>query len=247
MPYDLIGDVHGCREELLALLTKLGYVVDDSMVTPPAGRSVIFLGDLVNRGPDSPGVLRLVMSMVSAGVATGLAGNHDIGLAQALAGRPHDKLDAVADTLRQFENESTEFKWEVVEFLEGLPRQLSLDEGRLIVAHAGLPLEYHGIDSPEANDFAVNGRWLLNAERKRVRYDWAADYRGDATVVYGHASQIEARWVNRTICIDTGCVYGGRLTTLRYPERELVWVAANQVYYKTPRAPQFRAAAQSAT
>jgi protein phosphatase len=245
MSYDLIGDIHGCTDELIALLRKLGYVVDatEPEVVPPAGRSAIFLGDLVNRGPDTPGVLRLVMAMVARGTATSVAGNHDLALAQALAGREPDDVDALSESLRQLEPESPGFKQSVVEFIESLPHQLTLDQGRLVLAHAGLPLEYHGSDSTEADDFAVNGRRVPDASGQLVRYRWAEDYHGNAMVVYGHASQLEATWLNRTICIDTGCVYGGSLTALRYPELELVSVQAARVYFNSRRSPAFRAAA----
>jgi protein phosphatase len=245
MPYDLIGDVHGCRDELVELLTRLGYTTAGHFVAPP-GRSVIFLGDLVNRGPDTPGVLRLVMDMMAAGVATGVAGNHDVALARALDGRaPGDVAPALKESMRQLQAESAEFKRGVISFVDSLPRRLSLDEGRLLVAHAGLPHEYHGNDSAEADDFAVNGRETRGANGEVVRYRWANDYRGEALVVYGHYSQLEAAWLNGTVCIDTGCVYGGRLTALRYPELELVSVPAARVYYESRRSPEFRTAALS--
>jgi protein phosphatase len=69
-----------------------------------------------------------------------------------------------------------------------------------------------------------------------IRRDWAAEYRGKTSVVYGHVATAEAQWVNNTICIDTGCVYGGKLTALRWPERELVSVPATRVYYE-PKHP----------
>jgi protein phosphatase len=249
MPYDLIGDVHGCRDELLALLSKLGYQVrpaSNPEVRPPAGRSAVFLGDLVNRGPDTPGVVRLVMGMLAAGSATCVAGNHDVALASALQGRKVEKIDALAASLQQLAGESQEFKQQLIDLVGSLPRRLSLDGGRLIVAHAGLPHEYHRSDSAEADDFAVNGREVAGPNGETVRYRWAEDYRGDATVVYGHYSQLEATWLNRTICLDTGCVYGGRLTALRYPEGELVSVPAARVYYESRRSQAFRAAALAA-
>jgi hypothetical protein len=242
MPYDLIGDVHGCRNELEQLLTRLGYTTAGRFVAPP-GRSVIFLGDLVNRGPDTPGVLRLVMGLVDAGIATGVAGNHDVVLARALAGGEAPEVDAIKVSLSQLRREGAEFNRSVTAFIDALPRRLSLDSGRLVVAHAGLPLEFHAGDSPEADDFAVNGREVAGPNGEPVRYRWAEDYRGAATVVYGHAAQVVATWVNRTICIDTGCVYGGRLTALRYPELELVSVPAARVYFESRRSPEFRAAA----
>jgi hypothetical protein len=243
MPYDLIGDVHGCRAELVELLARLGYSTEKHFVAPP-DRSAIFLGDLVNRGPDTPGVLRLVMDMMAAGVATCVAGNHDVALARALDGRVAEDVDALKESLLQLRTESADFKRDVVGFVQSLPRRLSLDEGRLIVAHAGLPHEYHhGGDSAEADDFAVNGRKVPGANGELVRYRWANDYRGDAMVVYGHYSQIEPAWLNGTICIDTGCVYGGRLTALRYPELELISVPAAHVYFESRRSSEFRAAA----
>ena len=68
-----------------------------------------------------------------------------------------------------------------------------------------------------------------------VRYNWAAEYRGRAMVVYGHTPVPEPEWLNRTICIDTGCVFGGKLTALRYPEKELVSVPALQTYYESAK------------
>jgi hypothetical protein len=242
MPYDLIGDVHGCREELVELLARLGYTTDGHFVAPP-DRSAVFLGDLVNRGPDTPGVLRLVMDMMAAGVATCVAGNHDVALARALDGRTAEDVDALKESLLQLQAESAEFKRSVIHFVDSLPRRLSLDEGRLIVAHAGLPHQYHRSDSAEADDFAVNGRKVPGTNGELVRYRWANDYRGEAMVVYGHYSQIEAAWLNGTICIDTGCVYGGRLTALRYPELELVAVPAARVHFESRRSSEFRAAA----
>jgi predicted phosphodiesterase len=248
MAYDLIGDLHGCREELTALLTKLGYAVgagSTQEVKAPEGRSVIFLGDLVNRGPDIPGTLRLVMGMLASGCATCVAGNHDVALAGALQGLPVEKVDALSESLRQLEGESAEFKQDVVGFVAAMPRRLTLDGGQLIVAHAGLPEEYHDAESEEADDFAVNGRRVKGPDGKTVRYRWAEHYRGAALVVYGHYAQPEAAWLNHTICLDTGCVYGGRLTALRYPELELVSVPAARVYYDTPRSEEYRAVARA--
>lgn len=249
--YDIIGDVHACHDELVALLGKLGYAVTatpdgNTFSVPPAGRKAVFVGDLVNRGPKVAAVIRLVMSMVRAGDALCVAGNHDVALAARLQSREAEQVDAIDATLRQMSSESESFHREVTVFLDALPRQLSLDDGRLVVAHAGLPEEYHGADSPEANEFAINGRKVRDARGELVRYDWAADYRGAAAVVYGHYAQPRSAWVNNTLCIDTGCVYGGRLTALRYPEIELVDVPAERVYFEISRSTEFRAAASGA-
>lgn len=237
-PFDLIGDVHGCRDELVALLEKLGYRVDGTREAPqveaPAGRKAVFVGDLVDRGPDSPGVLRLVMHMVGAGTALCVPGNHDVKLQRKLGGRDVRLTHGLAETMAQLESESDDFKREVATFIDKLISHYVLDDGKLVVAHAGLKQELQGRASARVREFALYGETTGETDEfgLLVRYDWANDYRGPAMVVYGHTPVPEAEWVNRTICIDTGCVFGGRLTALRYPEKELVAVPAARVYYE---------------
>ena len=238
-PFDIIGDVHGCFDELVALLEQLGYSVDRSTfaVTPPAGRKVVFLGDLVDRGPDTPSVLRLVRGMVDAGTALCVAGNHENKLVRALSGRKVQMTHGLPETIAQLEGESEEFVEEMREFLDGLISHYVLDEGNLVVAHAGLPEAFQGRASGRVRNFALYGETTGETDEfgLPVRYDWASDYRGQAMVVYGHTPVPNAEWVNRTICLDTGCVFGGRLTALRYPERELVSVPAAEIYYEPIR------------
>lgn len=240
-PFDIIGDVHGCLDELVALLRELGYSValeagDDGapayIVEPPAGRMAVFVGDLVDRGPDTPGVLRLVMSMVEAGTALAVPGNHDVRLVRALKGRNVRVTHGLAESLEQLARETPEFRQKVVEFLDGLVSHYVLDDGKLVVAHAGMKEEYQGRASGRVREFALYGETTGETDEfgLPIRYDWAAEYRGRAMVVYGHTPVPEPQWLNNTICIDTGCVFGGRLTALRYPERELVSVPAMRVY-----------------
>jgi protein phosphatase len=236
-PFDIIGDIHGCCEELVQLLQKLGYTVTgdarEPQVSAPAGRKAVFVGDLVDRGPDSPGVLRLVMHMVAGGTALCVPGNHDVKLQRKLYGRDVRVTHGLAETLQQLEGESDEFRREVARFIDKLVSHYVLDDGKLVVAHAGLKQELQGRTSARVRDFALYGETTGETDEfgLPVRYEWANDYRGDALVVYGHTPVPEAEWVNRTICIDTGCVFGGRLTALRYPERELVSVPAARIYY----------------
>lgn len=241
-PFDLIGDVHGCYDELLALLRKLGYVVagtrEQPQVQAPAGRKAVFVGDLVDRGPDSPGVLRLVMHMAGNGTALCVPGNHDVKLQRKLAGRDVRITHGLAETLQQLEGEDAAFLQQIERFVDGLVSHYVLDGGKLVVAHAGLSEELQGRSSARVREFALYGETSgeTDAFGLPVRYDWAQDYRGRATVVYGHTPVPEPEWVNQTLCIDTGCVFGGRLTALRYPERELVSVPASRVHY-APAAP----------
>jgi protein phosphatase len=231
-PFDIIGDIHGCFDELVLLLTKLGYMVEGEQVTPPPERKVVFLGDLVDRGPKIPQVLRLVMGMVAAGTALCVPGNHDVKLMRALQGKNVQRTHGLADSLRQLEGESPEFRQVVSEFIQGLVSHYVLDGGQVLVAHAGMKESMAGRASAAVRDFALYGETTGETDEfgLPVRYNWASEYRGSAMVVYGHTPVPEPEWLNRTINIDTGCVFGGALTALRYPEKELVSVAALRVY-----------------
>ncbi|WP_219507781.1 polynucleotide kinase-phosphatase [Nonomuraea ceibae] len=229
-PFDIIGDVHGCRAELEALLAELGW----QGLTHPEGRTAVFVGDLVDRGPDTPGVLRLVMSMVAAGTAICVAGNHEQKLVRALAGRNVKVAHGLQESLDQLAAEPPEFVESARTFMDSLLSHYVLDEGRLVVAHAGLKEAYHGRASGRVRAFALYGDTTGETDEYGlpVRYPWAEEYRGRAMVVYGHTPTVQPEWVNNTICLDTGCVFGGHLTALRYPERELVRVPAEKVWYE---------------
>lgn len=246
-PFDLIGDVHGCYDELCALLTTLGYTLGGTAkapeVTPPPGRRALFLGDLVDRGPKSPDVLRLAMSMVKAGSAICIPGNHEVKLLRKLRGKNVKLTHGLAETMEQLAAEPPEFSERVAEFIDGLISHYVLDDGRLVVAHAGLREQYQGRTSGRVRSFCLYGETTGETDDfgLPVRHNWATEYRGRAMVVYGHTPVPRAQWINRTICIDTGCVFGGELTALRYPERELVAVPAAQTYYEPVRPLQDRA------
>ncbi|MYU05053.1 polynucleotide kinase-phosphatase [Streptomyces sp. SID8366] len=232
-PFDIIGDIHGCSAELESLLGKLGYV--DGV--HPEDRTAVFVGDLVDRGPDSPGVLRRVMSMVESGRALCVPGNHENKYGRYLKGRKVQHTHGLAETIAQMEGESEEFRARVRTFLDGLVSHYVLDGGGLVVCHAGLPEKYHGRTSGRVRSHALYGDTTGETDEfgLPVRYPWAEDYRGRAAVVYGHTPVPEATWLNNTICLDTGAVFGGRLTALRWPERELVGVPAERVWYEPTR------------
>ncbi|PRY46708.1 calcineurin-like phosphoesterase family protein [Umezawaea tangerina] len=239
-PFDAIGDVHGCRVELEELLRDLGYgiVHDDRLravdAVHPDGRTVLFVGDLVDRGPDTPGVLRLAMGMVAAGRALVVRGNHEDKLVKALRGNDVRMTHGLAESMAQLGRESAGFRGRVLEFCSGLVPHYVLDGGALVVAHAGLPEKYHGRESSRTRSLAIWGENTGEVDEagNPVRYPWAEEYSGAATVLYGHTPVAEARWVNGTMCLDTGCVFGGRLSALRYPEREVVWVPARRRWFE---------------
>ena len=243
-PFDIIGDVHGCFDELVALLESLGYGItppgsagDGYAVAHPEGRKAVFVGDLVDRGPGVVNVLKLVMSMVEDGAALCVAGNHESKLVRKLKGRNVQVSHGLAESLAQLELETPAFQQQAKQFMDGLISHYVLDGGDLVVAHAGMKEEYQGRASARVRDFCLYGETTGETDEwgLPVRADWAAGYRGKAAVVYGHTPVTEPSWLNRTINVDTGCVFGGRLTALRYPENELVSVPAERVYYEPVR------------
>ncbi|MEA2641851.1 MAG: hypothetical protein QOF51_3245 [Chloroflexota bacterium] len=244
-PFDVIGDVHGCFEELQELLLTLGYdvTVDESgedrryHVHNSAGRQLVFVGDLVDRGPGIVETLRLAMDAVADGAALCVPGNHENKLLRKLRGHNVQITHGLAESLAQLDGESPVFRDRVAHFIDSLLVHLVLDDGQLVVAHAGLPERMHGRASARVRDFALYGETTGETDEwgLPVRGNWAADYRGKAIVVYGHTPVAEPEWLNHTINVDSGCVFGGRLTALRYPERELISVPAARVYYESVR------------
>jgi protein phosphatase len=253
-PFDVIGDVHGCHDELETLLGKLGYERDEAGVfRHRQGRKAVFLGDLVDRGPDIAGVLRTAMSMEKAGTALCVPGNHEMKLLRKLRGKDVKLTHGLARTMEQLEREPPEFREEVAKFIDDLVSHYILDDGKLVAAHAGMKEPLQGRGSGKVREFALYGETTGETDEYGlpVRYPWANEYRGKAAVVYGHTPVPEAEWLNNTICIDTGCVYGGKLTALRWPERDLVQVAAARVYCEptkplVPPAPEPALSAQHA-
>ncbi len=238
-PFDVIGDVHGCADELLALLDALGYRVEltgvgearRAEVAAPQGRRAIFVGDLVDRGPNSPDVLRIVMAMAAAGTGLAVPGNHDNKFQRWLDGHTVTLTHGLDLTVAQMAPEPDAFRDAVRDYIKALPAHLWLDGGRLVVAHAGIKEHMIGHTGGAVRSFCLYGdHGGRDFDGLPIRYNWAADYRGAATVLYGHTPVEHPEWLNNTLCLDTGCCFGNRLTALRWPERELVGVPAARAY-----------------
>jgi len=244
-PFDLIGDVHGCASELERLLDRLGYVVRhegvegarDYRIHHPEGRKPVLLGDLVDRGPRTPDVIRLAMHLVEEGRGHCVVGNHDDKFRRWLAGRDVKVSHGLEATIEQFERESDDFRRRAADFIDALPHHLLLDGGDLVVAHAGVHADMHGEETSRVRAFAMFGE--VSGERDvhglPVRRDWARNYSGEATVVHGHVAEPDVRERNKVHCIDTGCVFGGHLTAMRWPERDFVQVEAERAWFESPR------------
>ncbi len=238
-PFDVVGDPHGCCDELEELLAKLGYVVSWSeaggkrraAIHRPSGdgRRLAFVGDFVDRGPRSLDVLRIAMAAVAAG-GVAVPGNHDDRFSRWLRGRPVKVQHGLDTTVAEMEADPG-FRRDAGSFIEGLPSHAWLDGGALVIAHAGIEERWIGRASTRIRDFCLYGDAVGEDEDgKPLRRDWAPGYAGVPAVVYGHVPQHGLDWVNGTLCIDTGCVFGGRLTALRWPEREIVQVEARRAY-----------------
>lgn len=237
-PFDIIGDVHGCLEELKQLLEKLGYRKQFDYYYHPGGRKAVFLGDITDRGPYSLKSFWLVKGMVDSGNALCVAGNHCRKLSRYLEGRNikigHGLEKTVAEIEDLPENERQNFREEFLQFYNDAPPYLILDGGRLVVSHGGIKEEMIGKASGRVKNFCLFGDATgeVTSNGLPVRRDWALEYGGKALVVYGHTPVPEAVFINNTIDIDQGCVMGGKLSALRYPEREVVQVKALHTYYE---------------
>ena len=244
-PFDIIGDVHGCAGELERLLNRLGYehvacqsdpVWGESVYRHPQQRRAVFVGDLVDRGPRILDSVRIVRNMVAHGTGFCVPGNHDMKLLRKLRGKNVQLTHGLAESMNEIsalpDDARKTFCAALTEFFDSLISHYVFDDGKLVVAHAGMREEMQGRGSGRVREFALYGETTGETDEfgLPVRYDWAAEYRGEAHVVYGHTPVPEPEWLNRTINIDTGCVFGGKLTALRYPEQELVSVPARQTY-----------------
>ncbi|MGH7132032.1 MAG: polynucleotide kinase-phosphatase [Phycisphaerales bacterium] len=261
-PFDIIGDLHGCYDELIELLGKLGWGVVQRVGEPEGAcdvkfagmpeahrprqtevdgtgdtRKLVFVGDLVDRGPKTPAVLRLVMNLVGEGKALCVPGNHDVKLLRSLRGKNVQITHGLAESLAQLGAETEEFRKQVATFIDDLVSHYVLDDGRLVVAHAGMKESMQGRGSGAVREFALFGETTGETDEfgLPVRYNWAGEYRGKPAVVYGHTPIPEPEWLNNTVCIDTGCVFGGSLTALRWPEREFVSVKARATYAESKK------------
>lgn len=235
-PFDIIGDVHACLDELVALLAELGYREDEGVWRSMTGRTAAFVGDFVDRGPENARTLELAMNMVEAGAAFAVPGNHDLQLERHLTDGDVPLVYGLAETVAELDQTPVAFRTRVRRFLQDLPGHLVFDEGRLVVAHTGLPASRHLRFDGETRVLAAYGvtEGEMDPHDPEKRHAWVAAHRGPA-VVYGHTPVLEPVWRNDSIDIDTGCAFGWRLTALQWPERTLVSVPARRIYARRSR------------
>jgi protein phosphatase len=236
-PFDIIGDVHACLDELQDLFVALEYERDERRGwVSPDGRLPVFVGDFVDRGPDNAGTLQLAMRMIEAGRALAVPGNHDMQLERYLSYGDAPLVYGLKETVEELNQHSAGFRADVRDFLRSLPSHLVLDRGRLVVAHTGLAAEHHLADTELTKRLAVFSvaEGEMDPHDPEKRHPWVATHKGPP-VVYGHTPVLYPEWRNDSIDIDTGCVFGWRLTALQWPERRLVQVPARKVHFKRSR------------
>ncbi|MGI2327414.1 bis(5'-nucleosyl)-tetraphosphatase PrpE [Planococcus sp. YIM B11945] len=237
MKYDIIGDIHGCFNELIELLTILGYEKENSHYVHPEGRQLVFVGDAMDRGPDSLAVLHLLFSMQDRGSLYYCPGNHCNKLYRFFKGNKVHLAHGLETTVNEFhrlnKKEQQQFRARYVQFYEKLPLYLEFGE-ELVVAHAGIKEDMIGKPiSKGIASFVLYGDTTgkIDANGRPVRRDWAKNYKGQKIIVYGHTPTSEPYIINNTVNIDTGCVFGGSLSAFQFPEKTVVSVPSAQPYY----------------
>ncbi|USK56678.1 bis(5'-nucleosyl)-tetraphosphatase PrpE [Cytobacillus solani] len=231
MELDIIGDIHGCYQEFQELTNKLGYKWDSEGIPINSnGRKLAFVGDLTDRGPHSLKVAEAVSAIVNKGLGYYVPGNHCNKLYRFFLGNKVQHTHGLETTVAEYESldqkEKKRIRDKFIHLYENAPLHLILDNGKLVIAHAGIHEDLIGKHSNKVKTFVLYGDITgeKHPDGSPVRRDWAKQYKGDAVIVYGHTPVKEVLIVNNTYNIDTGAVFGNKLTALKYPEMEIVSV-----------------------
>lgn len=237
MKVDIIGDIHGCLEELLELLEVLGYQNKGSQWVHPDNRKLVFIGDLMDRGPSSLKVIELVYQLVTKDkLAKYIPGNHCDKLYRYFLGNNVKIQHGLETTVEEYQalnkKEQVAITNKMIRLYEQAPLYLEIPEVNAVIAHAGIKESLIGRNDKKVKTFVLYGD--ITGEKlpdgRPVRRDWAKHYTGDRWIVYGHTPVLEPRFVNKTVNIDTGCVFGNKLTAFRLPEEKIISVPSKQPF-----------------
>lgn len=237
MRYDVIGDVHGCLNELHALFSDMGYKLKEHIFVHPGGRIPVFLGDITDRGPQSVEMIHLVHDMVvNHQKAHYVPGNHCNKLYRYFLGNNVQVRHGLETTVEEYEalpqDEQRLVKAQFMELYDHAPLYLELPDVNAVVAHAGIKENDIGRDDKKVKSFVLYGDVTggFYDDGRPVRRDWAKDYHGCRWIIYGHTPVLKPRMVHKTINIDTGCVFGNQLTAFRLPEKKAISVPSEQPF-----------------
>ena len=224
--YDCIGDVHGCYDECLQLFEEMGYQMKDGTPLHPQGYIPVFLGDITDRGPKSVEMIEFVWELViEKKMALYVPGNHCNKLYRYFLGNKVHATHGLETTVAELEALNPRVRKRVrqrfMQLYEESPLYLVLDGGNLVVAHAGIKKELIGLNNKKVRTFVLYGDITGKAlpDGRPERLDWALWHNGKPLIVYGHTPVLEPRIKNNTYNIDTGAVFGGKLTGFRYPKK----------------------------
>lgn len=237
MKIDIIGDVHGCFDELCHLFNRLGYKKEQNIFIHPEKRVPVFLGDITDRGPASLAVVHLVYDMVvNKKTAHYVPGNHCNKLYRFFLGNNVMHRYGLETTVAEYKalnpRDQKKIRHQFMTLYEQAPLYLQLPEVHAVIAHAGIKEDYIGRTDKKVKSFVLYGdvSGASHADGRPIRGDWAQHYKGEDWIVYGHTPVKEPRIVNKTINIDTGCVFGNALTAFQLPEEKIVTVPSKQPY-----------------
>ncbi|WP_042148954.1 bis(5'-nucleosyl)-tetraphosphatase PrpE [Paucisalibacillus sp. EB02] len=237
MKIDVIGDIHGCYNEFCSLFEELGYKKEQDVYIHPDNRIPIFVGDLTDRGPESIKVIQLVYDMViKKNKALYVPGNHCNKLYRFFLGNNVKQQHGLETTVAEYEALDKKMQGNIskqfMRLYEEAPLYLEIPEANAVVAHAGIKESYIGRHDKKVKTFVLYGDITgeFDEAGRPIRRDWAQNYNGDAWIVYGHTPVLKPRRVNKTINIDTGCVFGNKLTAFRLPEETTVSVPSEQPF-----------------
>lgn len=236
MKLDIIGDVHGCFHEFHELTVKLGYDWKQDIPVSPEGRKLAFVGDITDRGPQSLKMINTVYGLVQQDLAYYVPGNHCNKLYRYFLGNKVQLTHGLETTVAEFEaldrRQQLHVRKSFIQLYENAPLYQVFTKEKLVIVHAGISEELIGKHHSRVKTFVLYGDITgeKNQDGSPVRRDWAQYYKGEPYIVYGHTPVTEVRKVGKTYNIDTGAVFGRKLSSLRFPEFEIVSVPSTMPY-----------------
>ncbi|SDZ56251.1 polynucleotide kinase-phosphatase [Evansella caseinilytica] len=240
---DIIGDIHGCYDEMIQLLENLGYVKnDEQLYLHPAGRKFVSIGDCMSRGSRSLDTMLFFTRHINNGLAYMIDSNHGWKIARWLDGKNvvlNHGDEKVAEEFSEYERKhgagaAAALKQDIKTVLLKAPSHYVFTRNGtavLVCVHAGIKDKYIGKQSKRISDFCRYGDTDgFDEQGKPIRKDWFLHHQTKACIVWGHDPKPQPLLINNTVNIDQGVVFGGKLTAFRYPEKEFVAVDAAMDY-----------------